>query len=134
MTKAELSLPNPSPTFDVETHQKIAAWLETNESRFKQNIPPTEDDRRWFERHRTTPKRWARHFRVRDSIVSDHFVFEIFGASTEGFTTVIQNHRYFRFVISAAPDKFGPVVDSDTYAKMRILELSKEIGEAKKWP
>ena len=92
---------------------EIERWLEANAARFERHIPPTESDRDWFVRNRKSHNGWPRLYRVRDSIKSDHYVFDLCGVSPAGCLTIIRGEQYWRAIVSAAEDRFGPVVDSD---------------------
>ena len=109
---------------------KIVRFMDIVTERFERNIMPTENDRVWFERNkRTNINGWLRLYRVRESIATDHFVFQVLGASPKGSITIISRSPPTIAVLKAKEDVFGPVVNSDQYATMRLQHLAKEIDE-----
>jgi hypothetical protein len=100
--------------------QDLAAWHDRQCERFQRRIPPTADDARWLERN--ARRRKPRCYRVRPSVRTDHPVFEVAGADPAGFVTII-NRELTMCVMAAREGEFGPVIDSDEYAWMRIEHL-----------
>ncbi len=92
---------------------------------------PTESDRVWFERNRKSKNGWQRLYRVRDSASSDHWVSQIGEHSPKGFITIItRNAPIMVAVLAVNEDLFGPVINSDEYARLRLDHLTKELEES----
>lgn len=106
---------------------RIQRFIDTARERFERNIHPTEGDRAWFERNRRSKNSWPRRYRVRETIPSDHWLFKIGEKSPKGFITIISRDPPITMaLVQAAEETFGPVVDSDEYARMRWDNLQKE--------
>jgi hypothetical protein len=110
---------------------KIMRFVDAATERSQRNIMPTENDRVWFERNKKSKNGWPRQYRVRESVASDHWVLKVGEHSPIGFITIItRNPPIAMAVVSAGEDMFGPVTNSDEYARMRLEHLTKELDEA----
>lgn len=105
---------------------QVARWLEVAEERFRAHIPPTDSDAKWFNRNRRSKNGWGRLYRVRASVASDHWPFALGLVKPNGFITIIRRDEYWRAIVAADEARFGPVVDSDEYAGLRLQHLESE--------
>jgi hypothetical protein len=101
----------------------VAAFLDRFQERRARRIPPTDDDRRWFERNKRSRNGWPRLYRVRPAESGDHWVFAVGGHSPQGFISIIRRDEYRVAVVGIDEQRFGPVVNSDEYATMRMDAL-----------
>ena len=104
-----------------EIHHKITEWRDRAAERYQRQIPPTDEDQRWFDRHK------RRFYHVRPARSGDHYVFDLCGHSPKGFLTIIRRDQCWVAVVALAELKFGPFVDSDAYACMRMDALIEEL-------
>jgi hypothetical protein len=112
-------------------HQRqaeIARWNEMRDARTAARIPPTDHDHKWFQKNRKSKDGWPRQFHVRPAIKSDHWAFLFGYVKPDGFITIIRNYEFRYAVVAADEANFGPMVDSDAYANMRLAHLKD--GEA----
>jgi hypothetical protein len=63
----------------------VDAFLDRFQERRARRIPPTDDDRLWFERNKRSRNGWPRRYRVRPAKTGDHWVFAVGGHSPQGF-------------------------------------------------
>jgi hypothetical protein len=106
---------------------EIKQFQETQKVRYELKIMPTEHDREWFEKN---TRRAFRHggrrvFHVRPAVAFDHYAFCLAGNPVDDFITIVDRDCR-KYVLGRAEGRFGPVVDSDEYAYLRIDALSKE--------
>jgi hypothetical protein len=101
----------------------VDAFLDRFQERRARRIPPTDDDRLWFERNRRSRNGWPRLYRVRPTKTGDHWIFAVGGHSPQGFISIIRRDECWVAVLSADEQRFGPVVDSDEYANLRMDAL-----------
>jgi hypothetical protein len=99
---------------------QVARWLDINAARFHAHIPPTDDDAKWFQRNKRSRNGWPRLYRVRPALMSDHWLFDFKLAKPAGFITIVRNYEFWRAVMASRESEFGPVVDSDEYARLRL--------------
>jgi hypothetical protein len=104
-------------------HFQVARWIAVAEDRFQARIPPTDDDQKWFQRNKRSRNGWARLYRVRPALASDHWLFDFKLAKPEGYITIVRNYEFWRAVIAIETEKFGPIVNSDEYARMRLMRI-----------
>jgi hypothetical protein len=102
---------------------QVARWLDITAQRFQARIPPTNDDARWFRRNRRSWNGWARLYRVRPALASDHWLFDFKLAKPAGYITIVRNYELWRAVMASSESEFGLVVDSDEYARMRLMRI-----------
>lgn len=114
---------NPNPHLDYLRLSDI------QEARYRRGVPPTEDDCQWFQRNRKSRDGWPRRYRVRPSVVTDHPAFGAGMVEHANYITIIVRSDWSRLVIAKAEDKFGPVVNADEYA---VLRIDEEIEEEKR--
>ena len=106
---------------------KFERLRELAAERRKRGIPPTESDRKWFERERRQRTRAPRLYRIRPSVVDDHPAFAAFPIPPNGYLTIIVRDTLLTAVVAIASEQFGAWIDSDEYASMRLSALSAEI-------
>jgi hypothetical protein len=109
-----------------DIYARILRFVDTARERFERNIMRTEDDRAWFERNKKSQNGCPRHYRVRDTIPSDHWLFEIGEQSPKNFITIISRSPPTIVIVQVGEDIFGTVINSDEYARMRWEHLEKE--------
>ena len=101
----------------------VDAFLDRFQEQRARRIPPTDDDRRWFERNKRSRNGWPRRYCVGPARTSDHWIFSVGGHSPQGFISIIRRDEYWVAVLAADEQRFGPVVDSDEYANLRMDAL-----------
>jgi hypothetical protein len=104
-------------------YSKVSRWVDMNAARFRAHVPPTDNDAEWFRRNRRSRDGWPRTYRVRASVASDHWIFELGFAKPSGFLTIVRNYEFWRAIVAIDADTLGPVVDSDEYARMRLRRV-----------
>lgn len=102
---------------------QVARWLDVSAQRFRASIPPTDDDAAWFKRNKRSRDGWPRTYRVRASIASDHWLFTLGLAKPEGYITIIRSGEWWRAIVAIDADKFGAIVNSDEYARLRLRQV-----------
>jgi hypothetical protein len=105
------------------TEIDFAEYLRLEElaaARYRAGIPPTEDDRRWFERNRRANKGWPRRYRVRDSVATDAVEFMLGLADPKEFLTIVRGGEWWLALVSRDEKTFGPIVNCDGYARLRL--------------
>jgi hypothetical protein len=104
-------------------YAKVSQWLDVNAARFQARVPPTDDDQKWFHRNRKSKNGWPRLYRVRKSVASDHWIFDLGLVAPDGCITIVRNHEFWRAIVSVDADKFGPPVDTDEYCRLRLCHV-----------
>jgi hypothetical protein len=99
------------------------AFLDRFQERRTRRIPPTDDDRLWFERNKRSRNGSPRRYRVRPAKTGDHWIFAVCGHSPQGFISIIRRDEYRVAVVGLDEQRLGPVVDGDEYATMRMDAL-----------
>ena len=88
--------------------------------RLERRIPPTEDDRVWFSQNQKSKNGRPRRYRVRQSVVSDHPLFQIGGVDPSNFLTIVCGGEWWFVAVPKEENVFGPFVNDDNYASFRI--------------
>jgi hypothetical protein len=104
-------------------YAQVFHWLAVNEERFQARVAPTNDDQKWFQRNKRSRDGWPRLYRVRPALMSDHWVFDLGLVKPTGFLTIIRGGEWWRAIVASGESEFGPVVDSDDYARMRLQHM-----------
>jgi hypothetical protein len=99
----------------------VDAFLDRFQERRARSIPPTDDDRLWFERNKRSRNGWPRRYRVRPAKTGDHWIFAVGEHSPRGFISIIRRDEYWVAVLSADEQR-----DSDEYANLRMDALIAE--------
>jgi hypothetical protein len=102
---------------------QVARWLDVSAQRFCAGIPPTDDDATWFKHNRRSNNGWPRLYRVRAAVASDHWIFTFRLAKPDNFITIIRGGVWWRAIVAVNADKFGAIVDSDEYARLRLRQV-----------
>ena len=106
-------------------YNQVARWLDVAAERFRAGIPPTDDDAKWFRRNRRSRNGWPRMYRVRPSVAADHWGFALGYAKPDGFITIVRRDEWWRAIMAINESEFGPVVDCDQYAGMRLQHMQE---------
>lgn len=107
---------------------EIKRWREREATRYEARIPPTDSDAKWFQRNRRSRNGWPRRYRVRPAVKSDHWRFEFGYDSPASFLTIVCNYQFWRAIVAVDEATFGPMVDCDEYAQLRINRLEANGG------
>jgi hypothetical protein len=104
-------------------YAEVSRWLAVAEARFESKVAPCDDDQKWFDRNQRRRRGWPRLYRLRPTITDDHWLFALGLAEPKEFLTIVRSHELWRVIIARDTATFGPPVDSDAYARMRLMRV-----------